>query len=124
MIYVNKEDKSISLTRGDTVAFSVTAEIGGVDYTFQKGDLVRLTVTEKKKCGAIVLAKDLTVSEESASVIMQLESEETKIGEVISKPVDYWYEIELNPLTHPQTIIGYDEDGPKIFRLYPEGAEK
>ena len=25
--------------------------------------------------------------------------------------------------TQPQTIIGYDEDGAKVFRLFPEGAD-
>lgn len=38
--------------------------------------------------------------------------------------MDYWYEVELNPETEAQTIIGYDEDGPKIFRLYPEGDDE
>ena len=45
------------------------------------------------------------------------------IGEVINKPTNYWYEIELNPNTQPQTIIGYDEDGEKLFVLYPEGSD-
>lgn len=49
--------------------------------------------------------------------------DETKIGEYISKPKEYWYEIELNPETYPQTIIGYDEDGPKVLILYPEGGD-
>jgi hypothetical protein len=52
-----------------------------------------------------------------------LGEEDTKIGEVISKPKDYWYEVELNPFDHPQTIIGYDEDGAKVFKLFPEGDD-
>ena len=49
--------------------------------------------------------------------------EDTKIGQVINKPIDYWYEIELNPEINPQTVIGYDNDGAKIFKLFPEGAD-
>ena len=52
-----------------------------------------------------------------------LHGAETKFGEVINKPVDYWYEVELNPETKPQTIIGYDEDGAKVFKLFPEGRD-
>ena len=46
-----------------------------------------------------------------------------KVVDVISKPKDYWYEVVLNDDSYPQTIIGYDADGPKLFRLYPEGAD-
>ena len=56
-------------------------------------------------------------------VEIYLTEEDTKIGEVISKPKDYWYEVELNPDEEPQTIIGYDEDGAKIFKLFPEGDD-
>jgi hypothetical protein len=52
-----------------------------------------------------------------------LSKEDTKIGKKVNKPVDYWYEVELNPDTYPQTIVGYDEDGAKIFKLYPEGVK-
>lgn len=37
-----------------------------------------------------------------------------------SKPIEYWYEIELNG---DSTIIGYDNDGAKKLILYPEGAD-
>jgi len=50
-----------------------------------------------------------------------LSSDETRIGDYINKPVTYWYEIELNPNNNSTTIIGYDDDGPKQFKLYPEG---
>ena len=65
----------------------------------------------------------MTISDDTATVDITLERVDTKIGEIINKPVDYWYEIELNPDTTPQTLIGYDDDGPKIFRLFPEGGE-
>jgi hypothetical protein len=70
-----------------------------------------------------VLQKDTKVTSASTKVSISLLSADTKIGEYINKPTDYWYEIELNPDTAPQTIVGYDEDGAKVFRLYPEGRE-
>ena len=54
---------------------------------------------------------------------MYLSKTDTKIGEVINKPTDYWYEVEVNPHTNPQTIIGYGEEGAAIFKLFPEGDE-
>ena len=56
--------------------------------------------------------------------LISLNKEDTTIGDIINTPIDYWYEVQLNPETNPQTIIGYDENGAKIFRLYPEGVEE
>ena len=118
------EDKTINITRGDIGAFTVDAlNEAGEKYLFQKGDVVRIKVTEKKACENVMFQKDFVVEEETEQVEILLTEEDTKIGEVISKPTDYWYEIELNPFTNPQTIIGYDEDGAKIFKLYPEGKD-
>jgi hypothetical protein len=69
------------------------------------------------------LQKDFPVVEATENVDIFLSKEDTKFGEVISKPKDYWYEVELNPEDNPQTIIGYDEDGAKIFKLFPEGDD-
>jgi hypothetical protein len=117
------EEKTIHLTRGDAATFSVGAIIEGETYIFREGDVIRLTVYGKKDCSNVVLQKDSFVNEETESVDIFLESEDTKFGEVISKPTDYWYEVELNPDTYPQTIIGYDENGAKVFKLYPEGGD-
>jgi hypothetical protein len=114
-------DKSIYATRGDVVFFGVKALENGEPYMFQPGDVVRFSVTEKKACDKVVLRKDFPVAEEVEMVNIALSGEETKFGEPISKPKDYWYEVELNPDTKPQTIIGYDEEtGAKIFKLFPE----
>ena len=118
------EDKTINITRGDIGAFTVDVlNEAGENYIFQKGDVVRIKVTEKKACENVMFQKDFVVEEETEQVEILLTEEDTKIGEVISKPTDYWYEIELNPFTNPQTIIGYDEDGAKIFKLFPEGKD-
>lgn len=118
-----EDDLTIHITRGDMAAFTVTAEEDGTAYMFQPGDVVRMKVTEKKDSAKVVFQKVFGVTEECEMVNILLEKEETKIGDVISKPVDYWYEIELNPYTNPQTIIGYDDDGAKILRLYPEAKD-
>jgi hypothetical protein len=122
MIIVN-EDKSISVTRGDAVTFTVSADIDGEKRLFEPGDVVCIKVYEKKNAENVVLQKYFPVVYEQEYLPIYLSSKETKIGGLISKAVDYWYEIELNPFTDPQTIVGYDEDGPKIFKLFPEGAE-
>ena len=117
------EDKSIHATRGDIVFFSVGAMQGEEVYMFQPGEVVRFKVYGKKDANNVVLQKDFPVYEEINMVDITLTEQDTRIGEVISKPVDYWYEIELNPFDIPQTLIGYDDDGAKVFKLFPEGRD-
>lgn len=116
------EEKTIHLTRGDTATIVVTAQNDdGSNYEFQKGDTLRLKVMSKKKVEEIVLTKDIIIDSNKESVEIELTSDETRIGDYINKPVTYWYEVELNPNNNSTTIIGYDDDGPKQFKLYPEG---
>ena len=124
MFTVN-EDRSIYATRGDIVFFEVSAAdtLTGVNHKFQAGDVLRIKVFGKKDAETVVLQKDFPVTDVCEKVEIFLGEEDTKIGEVISKPKDYWYEVELNPYDNPQTIIGYDEDGPKVFKLFPEGDD-
>lgn len=122
-MFVLNDDLSIYATRGDIVFFSVSAEDDGYLYKFQPGDIVRMKIFGKKDAGSVVLQRDFPVTEVCEKVFIYLEGEDTKFGDVISKPTDYWYEVELNPDTDPQTIIGYDEDGPRVFKLFPEGAD-
>jgi len=119
-----EEDMTICLTRGDVVFFVVEADDRGEPYMFQPGDVIRIKVCEKKACENVVLQKDFVVEEETEAARIYLTKEDTKIGDIISKPVVYWYEVELNPDTNPQTIVGYDDDGAKILRLFPEGKDK
>ena len=123
MFSVN-DDMSIYVTRGDTAFFGVTADNNGTKYKFQPGEVVRFKVTEKKACENVAFYKDFPITEETERVEILLAEDDTKIGDVISKPTEYWYEVELNPYTNPQTILGYDDDGPKVFKLFPEGDDK
>lgn len=123
-MFTINSDLSIYLTRGDAVAIEIGANLSEEEqYTFKIGDVVRFKVFEKNRCNNVVLTKVINVEQETTSVDLCLSSEDTKIGDLISKPKDYWYEVEVNPDTSPQTIIGYDQTGPKIFRLYPEGDD-
>lgn len=122
MFQVN-EDNSIYVTRGDAVYFSVTAVDNGEAYTFVPGDVLRIKIFEKKNCEGVVLEKDFPIFENCTSVAIYLGKSDTKIGRVISKPTDYWYEVEVDPYGDPKTIIGYGEDGPALFKLFPEGAD-
>lgn len=116
-------DQTIHATRGDVVCFAVAADgTGGERYLFREGDVVRICVSARKNCKNVLLCRDFPVFADTYQVIIALSESDTRLGAVISKPTDYWYEIELNPHTSPQTILGYDGDGAKIFRLYPEGA--
>ena len=123
-MFVINEDLSIYITRGDTAFFRLSAMKDDTEkYKFQPGDVVRIKVFEKKSCDNVVMQKLFDIEAETDTVDMMLDENDTKIGEVISKPTDYWYEIELNPFTNPQTIIGYDDDGAKVFKLFPEGDD-
>lgn len=122
-MFTINDDMSIYVTRGDTVFFQVMVEENGKAYVFQPGEVVRIKVTEKKDCDVVVLSKDFPVTVATEAVDVLLTEAETKIGDVISKPTDFWYEVELNPYTNPQTVIGYDEEGPKILKLFPEGKD-
>lgn len=122
MFQVN-DDLSIYVTRGDMVFLRIHAERDGKPYTFQPGEVLRFKVFAKKNCEDVVLQKDFPVTAVTQSVDIILDGEDTKIGDVISKPRDCWYEVELNPHDIPITIIGYDEDGARVFKLFPEGAD-
>ena len=126
MFKIDQETKEIQITRGDIGCVKVQAleEDEKTLYVFKVDDVVRLKVTEAGNCNNVVLEKDKIVEMEEDSVRIRLRREDTKIGDIIHKPVKYWYEVELNPDTEPQTIVGYDDDGPKIFTLYPEGADE
>lgn len=127
--------KEIHLTRGNIACLefkakqkevsSETSETISTPYVYQNGDVVRFKVMKKGNVKEIFLTKDITITEPTTVATFYLTGDETKFGDYINKPTTYWYEVELNPDTDPQTIIGYDKaTGPKLFVLYPEGGEK
>lgn len=111
------EDKSIEINRGDAGTITLINKSGN----FNVGDVLKLSIVERKKYDNVVFQKEYEVEEESDTFDIPLSSDDTKFGNIISKPTIYWYEIEYNG---NQTIIGYDENGAKEFILYPEAPNK
>ena len=68
----------------------------------------------------ILLKKTVEVDTTCTKVLIPLASSDTAIGSLINKPIKYNYEISIDDTN---TVIGYDDDGPKEFILYPEGGE-
>ena len=118
MFAINNEDLSIYLTRGDSASIPLP-----ITYDFQTGDVVRFQVFKKKDCAEVVLRKDFVIEEATQNITIVLDGSETKLVDIINKPTDFWYEVEVNPGENSKTIIGYDEDGAKILTLYPEGSD-
>ena len=117
------ENNTINITRGDIGTISISAQNeDGTSYIFNKGDIIRFSVMKAGNCNIVYMTKDVQVMKDTDSVDVELVSINTKIGNIISKPTKYWYEIVLNPDTMAQTIVGYDEEGPKLFILYPEAS--
>ena len=115
------EGSTIMVNRGDVLNLTLNLTNGENPYTFQVNDKVVFSLYYPNKLNEdAILLKEVTVDAETQSVDISLTSEETKIGELINKPVDYWYEIELND---QYTVIGYDENGAKILKLFPEGSK-
>lgn len=121
-MFLIRDDMTIHITRGDAANIFVSATLDENEVVFLQGDVIRFKVFAKKNCANVALQKDTVVTEPTSAVEVVLDGTDTAIGEIISKPVDYWYEVELNPDTHPQTIVGYDENGAKVFKIYPEGG--
>lgn len=122
-MFTINDDLSIYVTRGDVFYTELACSDGDDIYTFKSGDVVRFSVCEKKNCENVLMQKDFHITIDTEFVEIVLDERDTKIGDSISKPTDYWYEVVLNPENFPRTIIGYDDNGAKVFRLYPEHGE-
>lgn len=118
---IKVEDYTIHCTRGDEgeIQFSCKDDSGN-DYQFEVGQTIVLKVFDKKNYADVILKKVVEVAEACTSVLIPLTSQDTTIGELINKPVKYNYEISIDDT---DTVIGYDEEGPKEFILYPEGGD-
>lgn len=113
---------TIEVNRGDELNLNLSLKLdSGEDYTFEEGDKIVFSLYEKGKMSDnAILIKEVDATPDTTNLEISLTSNETKIGEMINKPVEYWYEIELNDR---YTVIGYDDKGAKRFILYPEGSK-
>lgn len=113
----DKSTKTISINRGDRGTIKLINTHGN----FKVGDKIKFSIIEKDNYESIVFQKIYTVIEESSEFYLTLTKEDTRIGDIISKEVIYYYEIEYNG---DQTLIGYDKKKNKKFILFPEAANK
>lgn len=114
-------DKEIHINRGDRLLIEFSVDNGEEKYKFKKGDEIKFSIYRKKELDkSPILQKKFTPTVGATSVDIDVSSEDMKIGEMANKPIEFWYEIELNG---DSTIVGYDEEGAKRLILYPEGAD-
>lgn len=127
MYVIDEKTKEIHLTRGNKATLGVKAKVTYVSgnkgqYIFQIGDVVSFAVYEKKGLtNPPLVVKTATVTEETEIVDICLGCDDTSFGEKLNKEKEFWFEVKLND---EQTLVGYDDDGPKLLILYPEGADK
>lgn len=114
-----ESDGTISLNRGDKGTITVTANDG--EYEFQPEDVITLRIFEKKGYNKEpLLEKSIEVSKIVDEVDLILTEEDTLFCQETNKGITYWYSISLNE----DVIVGYDEDGPKQFIIYPAKARR
>ena len=118
-------DATIHITRGDSAIINVSAtDETGQTYTFESGSIINFRIMEKKNVSNILFEKSITLDEDKTQVEIDLDSSDTEFEERANKPKTYWYEIEQVVNTQTTTIVGYDEEnGAKLFIVYPEGKD-
>ena len=111
-------DKNIYLNRGDQISIIVANN----SDAFELNDVITIHVCEQGDYSRVVLSKQGEIDQNNPNQAkIELTSEETKLGEPLkSTEKVYWYEIELNG---NKTLVGYDNNGPKLFTLWPEAIE-
>ena len=127
MLRIENENE-IHINRGDTGNFDFIIPLNNNKrYMFNVGDKLTFDVYEKKgfdKCS--LLHKEIVLDKAQDVVTFELTAEDTTIGDLINKTVDYWYEVQYFSQDGKicDTVLGYDEDGEKLLVLYPEGSNK
>lgn len=126
MFEVDKDDgRTIRTHRGDKGILAYSIPLSDTEnFKFEKGDIIKFTVFEKNGYDKEpVLTKEVEIQEQTEEVLIELNSEDTNLGEASNKIVTYWYEISLN---NNETTLGYDEDEKaaefKILPAYAEGG--
>lgn len=112
---------TLLVTRGDKGMVTVKKKISeGVYEPFCKGDIVSFSIKNNFGDNEPILRKKITIQENTDTAVFEFSKEDTTIGDLISSPVKYQYDIAIND---DLTILGYDDKtGPKYFKLFPEGS--
>lgn len=86
-------------------------------YQFAVGDKIRLNIYKKNGYGEEPLKTiEVTVSNTSYYVDIVLTEADTTFGDIPNKATIYWFDITLND---NQTVVCFNEDGPREFIQYP-----
>lgn len=134
MIKIDEDLTTIRLTRGDKTSSEYNRLVLYIPYEneeeqyymFQLDDKITIAVFEKKGYTKEeifrkdYIIKDLGYTSPTDTVDLLLTEEDTKKFPLENKPVVYWYDVVLND---SNTVIGYDEEGPKKIIVYPEAEE-
>ena len=110
-------NNTFHVTRGDSGVITVKFKDGS---TLPEGADVTFAVYRKNELDAEpVLFVRKSISSGETSVILLINSSDTfDIENPENGREEYWYELKIGP---DNTVLGYDENGPKIFYLYPSG---
>lgn len=89
--------------------------------SFEQGDKITMNVYEEERMEdqPVMSVEAHPIPGTSYANIIMTE-QDTKIGDYINEKTKFWYEIVINDV---DTIIGFDDNGPALFILYPEGAD-
>lgn len=138
MIFVESDNQTIHITRGDStqekfnrLAFQFPIYNTGTGqeelYEFQPDDKITFVAVEKKGyTKEEILRKDYTLRDigyikPTTTPEIPLTSEETKLFALANKKKTYWYDLVLNDET---TMLGLDDEGAKKIVVYPEVEEE
>lgn len=121
MFKIDNDGKTLLVTRGDKGSVKVKKKISeGVFEPFYEGDVVSFNLKNNFGDNEPVLRKKVIVPENTDVITFNFSKDDTTIGDLISSPVLYQYDIAVN---EDMTILGYDDEtGPKYFKLFPEGS--
>lgn len=121
MFKIDNDGTTLLVTRGDKGRITIKKKISeGVFEPFYKDDVVSFTIKNNFGDNEPILRKKITIQENTDTAVFEFSKEDTTIGDLISSPVKYQYDIAIND---DLTILGYDDKtGPKYFKLFPEGS--
>lgn len=120
---IKTEGSTIKVFRGDSGHFDIskTDSEGNIEQ-FKKGDKVILSVKENFGENTVLLRKTKLVDEDCNKISFFITEEDTiSLTNLISEPIDYEYDIKVEGLEN-STIIGHDDSGAKLFKVYPTGS--
>lgn len=109
-------NKNIFVNRGDKITIRL---VNNTDI-FRVGEYIKFYICQEGDYSNVILEKRIDITDNTDVLDISLTSEETRLGDPLKTGSRiYWYEIELDGNT---TLVGYDNNGPKLFTLYPEAG--